>query len=218
MNKDLENLLLHYEGSLYDLCYKILEESEDLENDFDYICRNLTKVLREKTAHTYKYINEDEHALLRKIYEEKIDGILSEVINKTNYGLIDLNDFYKTLLGSLKENFTSQKELTIALEKIFNDKRIPFVYLGEPLTMSQSVYKDKVTKNMDSIKKLIYALHTDYSQKTEIASILLNIIEDSEDYEDRVVVFSQLISIIQRTTIVNTLKKSILEDTESPEQ
>lgn len=218
MNKDLENLLLHYEGSLYDLCYKILEESEDLENDFDYICRNLTKVLREKTAHTYKYINKDEHALLRKIYEEKIDGILSEVINKTNYGLIDLNDFYKTLLGSLKENFTSQKELTIALEKIFNDKRIPFVYLGEPLTMSQSVYKDKVTKNMDSIKKLIYALHTDYSQKTEIASILLNIIENSEDYEDRVVVFSQLISIIQRTTIVNTLKKSILEDTESPEQ
>lgn len=214
MKEKIAELVLHYNGELYNLCYKIIEESEDLKRDFEYICKNLVRTPKEKTIHIDNYINKDEREFIWKIYGRKVEGILSEIVNKANYGVLKPECFYQELLDSLQRSFTEKKELAVAFERVLRDSRIPFEYLGKSLIMDQSVYREKIEKNKKSIEKLLYALRIEYSQKTEQASVLLNIIEGIEDYNDKVVVFSQLIDVLQRAGIVNVLKKTLVEDIE----
>lgn len=218
MREKIDELIFHYNGELYNLCYKIIEESEDLEKDFEYTCKNLLKTPEKKTIHIDTYIDKDDRDLIWKIYEGKVEGILSEIVNKANYGIIKPEFFYKELINDLQKNFFDKKELAVAFERILRDSRIPFEYLGKTLTMDQDIYKKKIKKNKESIKKIMYALRIEYSQKTEQASVLLNIIEGIDDYDDKVVVFSQLIDIIQRTGIANVLKKAIAGGIENPDE
>lgn len=218
MKEKITELVLHYNGELYNFCYKIIEESEDLEKDFEYICKNLLRTPEEKTIPINVYINKEERDLIWKIYEGKIEGILSEIVNKANYGLLKPECFYSELLDSLQKNFTEKKELAVAFERILRDSRIPFEYLGKSLMMEQNIYKEKVKKNKKSIDKILYALRIEYSQKTEQASVLLNIIDGIEEYDDKVVVFSQLIDAIQRVGIANVLKNTIVEGIEASDE
>lgn len=218
MREKIDELIFHYNGELYNLCYKIIEESEDLEKDFEYTCKNLLKTPEKKTIHIDTYIDKDDRDLIWKIYEGKVEGILSEIVNKANYGIIKPEFFYKELINDLQKNFFDKKELAVAFERILRDSRIPFEYLGKTLTMDQDIYKKKIKKNKESIKKIMYALRIEYSQKTEQASVLLNIIEGIDGYDDKVVVFSQLIDIIQRTGIANVLKKAIAGGIENPDE
>lgn len=85
------------------------------------------------------------------------------------------------------------------------------MYLGKPLTMGQKDYKEYIEKNEANIKKLIYILKASYSQKTEEASVLLNFLESIENYNDRVVVFAQMIDILKRGGMAGILKDLIMK-------
>ena len=206
MKSGLDELVMHFDGEIYNLCYKIIDESKDLEMDFRYLCENLIELPHEKTIAINTYISDEEYEFIRKIYDAKIEGILSEVINKVNYGMIQQDKFYSELYKNLIDNFKDKKQLADAFERILSDSRIPFVYLGKPLTMNQNDYKKYMEENEDNIEKLIYILKTDYSQKTEEASIVLNFIESIEGYENKVVVFSQLIDLLKRGGMASILK------------
>ena len=41
MKSGLDELVMHFDGEIYNLCYKIIDESKDLEMDFRYLCENL---------------------------------------------------------------------------------------------------------------------------------------------------------------------------------
>lgn len=209
MKNNLDELIKHFDGKICDLCYKIIEESEQLEKDFQYLCENLVELPKEKTIKIDTYFSEEEYELIRKIYDGKIEGILSEVISKVNYGIIEQENFYSELYKNLVENFEEKKKLAIAFERILSDYRIPFVYLGKPLTMSQKDYEDYIEKNDENLRRLIYILKMNYRQKTEEASVFLNFIESIEDYKDRVVVFSRLIDMFKKSGMIGSLKDLI---------
>ena len=209
-NGSVKQLITHFDGQLYNLCYKIVDESEDLQRDFQYIWKKKKKSPEEKTIKIDEYISEEEHELTLKIYNEKIEGILSEVINKVNYGIISPSNFYLELYNKLIENFKDKKQLAIAFERIIRDSRIPFVYLGRPLSMSGDDFKKCLEKNRDNINKIFYILKSGYSQKTEEASVLFNFIDSIKDYNDKVVVFASLIDILKNGGIANILKDILL--------
>lgn len=211
MKSSLDELILHFDGEIYNLCYKIIKESKQLENDFQYLCENLLELPQERTIKIDSYLTEEDYEFIRKIYDGRIEGILSEVINKVNYGVLEPNDFYSELYKKLKESFGENKELAVAFERVLSDSRIPFVYLGKPLTMGQKDYEEYIEKNKANINKLIYILKTSYSQKTEEASVLLNFLESIENYNDRVVVFAQMIDILKRGGMAGVLKDLIMK-------
>lgn len=210
MKSYLNDLILHFDGEIYNLCYKVINESKQLKDDFQYLCEHLVKLPQEKTIVIDTYLSGDEYDFIRKIYDARIEGILSEVINKVNYGVLEQDEFYSELYRKLIDSFKNKKELAVAFERVLSDSRIPFVYLGKPLTMSQKDYKNYIEKNESNIKKLIYILKTDYSQKTEEASILLNFLESIENYDDRVVVLAQMIDILKRGGMASVLKDLII--------
>ncbi|MCM1234238.1 MAG: hypothetical protein NC489_29390 [Ruminococcus flavefaciens] len=212
MKEGLEKLILHFDGEIYNLCYKIIIESRELEGDFKYLCENLVALPQERTIKIDAYISTEEREFIVKIYSNRIEGILSEVINKVNYGILDQNIFYSELYKNLMENFSDKKELAVAFELILRDSRIPFVFLGKPLTMNKEDYKEYIEKNEENINKLIYILRMNFSQKTEESSVLLNFIDSIEDYKDKVVVFAQLIDVLKRGGMAGILKDLIMRE------
>ena len=217
MKQDLYELIKHFDGKVYDLCYKIINESDDLEKDFQYLCENLLELPQEKEVTIKTYISEEEYELIRKIYDGRIEGILSEIINKVNYGILKQDQFYSELYQKLTQNFTNQKELAVAFERVVADTRIPFIYLGKPLSMKQKDYAEGIKRNEENIKKIIYILKTNYSQKTEEASMALNLLESIEDYTDRVIVMAQIIDLLKRGGIAGILKDLIAEKADKDE-
>ena len=217
MKQDLYELIKHFDGKVYDLCYKIINESDDLEKDFQYLCENLLELPQEKEVTIKTYISEEEYEFIRKIYDGRIEGILSEIINKVNYGILKQDQFYSELYQKLTQNFTNKKELAVAFERVVADTRIPFIYLGKPLSMKQKDYAEGIKRNEENIKKIIYILKTNYSQKTEEASMVLNLLESIEDYTDRVIVMAQIIDLLKRGGIAGILKDLIAEKADKDE-
>ena len=217
MKQDLYELIKHFDGKVYDLCYKIIDESDDLEKDFQYLCENLLELPQEKEVTIKTYISEEEYEFIRKIYDGRIEGILSEIINKVNYGILKQDQFYSELYQKLTQNFTNKKELAVAFERVVADTRIPFIYLGKPLSMKQKDYAEGIKRNEENIKKIIYILKTNYSQKTEEASMVLNLLESIEDYTDRVIVMAQIIDLLKRGGIAGILKDLITEKADKDE-
>ena len=201
MSNNLQELISHYDGELYNLLYKIVCESKDLPAEFQYVCEHLIKDETDKTISVPQEISESEYDTIINLYEDSIEGILNSVIKTAIYGIIDEKSFYEVLCKKYRATVETDKELAIALELALKDDRIPFVYLGRPLSMEQEEYKERVDNNRASIKKIRYALETDYSQKTEVASAILNVLESISDYEDRVVVLSQLVAIMSNAKI-----------------
>lgn len=211
MNKKIEQLIKNYDGEIYDLCYKIIVESEDFEKDFQYVCENFELKNKQKTIKIEEYFQETEIELMKKIYANVVDGLIAQNISKVNYGIVKPEQFYVMLWEDVCRNFKETKELAFALYWIVIDKRIPYIYIGTPLSMDDDEFKDISKANKDNIKKIEYVLRAGYLQRTEEASMLLKIITDIENYRDQVVVFTYLISFLQETREKSQLLTDLLK-------
>lgn len=211
MNKKIEQLIKNYDGEIYDLCYKLIVESGDFKNDFQYVCENIELKNEQKTNKIEEYFQETEIELLKKIYANVVDGLITQNISKANYGIVKPEQFYTMLWEDVCRNFKEIKELAFALYWIVIDKRIPYVYIGTPLSMDNDEFKEISKANIDSIEKIKYVLRAGYSQRTEEASILLKVITDIPNYKDQVVVFTYLISFLQETREKNKILTDLLE-------
>jgi hypothetical protein len=128
------------------------------------------------------------------VFGDVVDGLLSSNIKKCNLGLIEEKDFYCALWNSICTNFSGIDEKAFAFYYILIDKNIPYQYLGKPITMSNSRFKELTEKNRDSLDKIKYITISGYAQRTERASLLLNCLEQIEDYDSKVVVLAHALS------------------------
>ncbi len=85
------------------------------------------------------------------------------------------------------------------------DPTIPYQYLGKPISMSNERFKELVEKNKDSIDKVKYIAKSQYSQRTEDASLLLNCLDKIGDFESKTVVLAQAIEILSRFRTLRAL-------------
>ena len=65
MKNNLNELIMHFDGEIYNLCYKIINESKQLEDDFQYLCENLLKLPQEKSIEIDTYLTEEEYMFIR---------------------------------------------------------------------------------------------------------------------------------------------------------
>lgn len=194
--EELKNLLNNFNGEVYNLCYEILVSSDNQVEAFEYVCKNLLKYPKNGTIQIKEYFSEIEFQEYESIYGDTVKGLLNTNIKKCNLGLIAVQDFYKTLWESYCSIFQTDKDRAFAFCYTVCSKAIPFQYLGKPLSMSNELFRTLIEKNKESIDKIKYIARSGYSQKTERASLLLNCINEIEDFDSKVVVLSQALLIL----------------------
>lgn len=194
----IKELINNFDGKIYDLCYELLNERE-IAAVFEYVCKNFSKRLKEKNTIIDSHFTDTEIEEFESVYGDVVNGLLNTTIKKCNFGIIDPNDFYNSLWASYCTNFTSQKELAFAFYYTLIDQTIPYQYLGKPISMSNDRFKEIIEKNEESIEKVKYILKSQYSQRTEDASLLLNCLDAIDDFESKTVVLAQAIMLFNRS-------------------
>ena len=193
----VKELVDSFNGEIYDLCYELLDGANDA-TIFEFVCNYFCERAKEKRITIKSYISDSEIEEFESVYGDIVNGLLNTTIKKCNYGIINHTEFYRSLWASYCVNIKKKKELAFAFYYTLIDPTIPYQYLGKPISMSNERFKEIVEKNKDSIDKVKYIAKSQYSQRTEDASLLLNCLDKISDFESKTVVLAQAIVILSR--------------------
>lgn len=223
--EEIKNLMDNFKGETYDFCFEILKRYGERPEIFEYVCKNYKRKPKNGTIPVDQYFSKTEIDEYKSVYGDTVNGLLNSNIKKCNFGLIEPNNFYTSLWDSFCANFASLKERAFAFYYTIIDATIPYQYLGKPISMSNERFKEIIDKNEASINKIKYIAKSGYTQRTEEASLLLNCLEELEDFESKVVVLAQGMSLLNKPSVarhldLDTLIKQIdkkIEELESQE-
>lgn len=189
--EDVLKLIKQYDGEIYDLCYKILKENEQHIEVFQYVCENLLEKPENPQIKIDRYFTKEELDEYESMYGDIVNALIGSTIKKCDYGIVKPEDFYKNLWEGYSANLSSLKELAFAFYYTIIDKKIPYIFIGKPLSMEQTKYKEVIKRNQDYLKKIEYIFNLPYKQKTETASLILQCIDNVDDYEGKVIVLAR---------------------------
>lgn len=142
----------------------------------------------------------------KETYLEKLDAI-KDTINTILGNLIkekfDVSDFYKKLWDEITRRtiFATDLDTVAAIIYLCNSDRIPYYKLDDGLKMENEDFVDIVRSNLEPFKKMIFILNVGFEQRTEIASLLLKVLDDVKDYKAKVVLFANLIGYCARRAV-----------------
>lgn len=193
--EEILKLIKQYDGEVYNLCYKLLNENEQQAEVFQYVCENLLEKPETPAIRIDEYFSKDEIEEYKSMYGDMVDGFIESTIKRCDYGSIKPEDFYKTLWNSYSATMPSLKELAFAFYYTVIDRKIPYIFIGKPLSMEADRYKEILKNSEDYIKKIDYIFRLSYKQKTEIASLVLQCIDDIDDYDTKVVMLARVLDL-----------------------
>ena len=134
-------------------------------------------------------------------YKKLVDGIIG-FYSTQGYE----EDIYYEKLWSVLCNVVADAEgieKGIALYSVLLNRRTPYYYLGKGTRMSDEQYRAISSELSEPLSKMLYALSLDFSQKTELASLILSMLQGIESEEKQLVFLSQMISTIKQPGIIS---------------
>lgn len=184
---DKWDIIYNFKGEIYDLCYELLRDAESEVEVFQYVCENLTSLPEDGQIEIEKRFSEDEINELRAAYGDIVDGLIKSTIKRCDYGMVQENMFYEILWTSYGAHFVTLEEKAFAFYYTIIDKRIPYMYIGKPLSMDQKRFMEIQEENEKLLDKIGYIFSSSYTQKTEVASLVLQCLDKVEDFEIKVI-------------------------------
>lgn len=195
--QELEKFLQTCSGHLLDICYSLYKI---LDSHKDYAALGLRFFLTR-----YEDIDTDKSRPVNPVFKvaqlESLEKTYGDVINK----FIDdkakirmpIDKFYVLLWDEIQNGgkFTSEEERAYAIYLALRNPRIPYFDLEDGLQMSDEVYANIYRENIESVQKIRYILATRFNQKTQRASLLLNVL-DTISNESKAVVFNSIIKYV----------------------
>ena len=203
--KEIKNIIENFEGNIYDLCYELLNNHENHSKIFEYVCLNLLELPKNPSLQIKQYFTDDEINEYRLLYGDLINGLIRSTIKRCDYGTLQPEEFYSNLWESFCVNLSSLKEKAFAFYYTVLDKRIPYIYIGKPMSMEQSRYEKYIKENEEILNKIAYIFKSAYSQKTEIASLILQCLECIDDFDIKVIALIRAMELYASKRKVNNV-------------
>lgn len=152
-------------------------------------------------------ISDEEQRKYMMRYGNLVDTRVEE-LQKQN---LSEKDFYAQLWAFICESpaLPNEKARIIALFDCAIDKRLPYFKLDRDrvLSMENEEYQDICTQiGDDAFAKLEFILNGDFDQKTEQASLVIQMMDKMQDYTQRCVFLTRIISHYKRELLRMRLK------------
>ena len=193
----IDNILTTSKSDLLNLSwyvYGMIKSSDTPEIELRYFYETYYDSIDSSEENILEtHFSEEDSKHLEVQFGKLIDAMLD---NTQSRNLPD-NEFYATLWNQIINcsYFITDDQRAFALYYIWIDKRIPYYHLSDGMHMSNEAYRKNTEELIDEIKKMRYILNASYlSQKTERASLVLDILEKVNTKEKQVVLLSQLIA------------------------
>lgn len=209
------NTMRTLSGETVNVCgeiYEILKKEKNHESElFQFFCEALEGIKSSEVAEAQQRFTEGEIVDYTKSYGKIIDGILEKLFLKKP----DKEAFYRELWEkiTLKELFEDEKAQIFALYYVWIDVRIPYFELPDTVQLEELEYQSIIDKLRSKIQEARFILFSDFKQWTEVSYLLLKLMEDMEDMNERTVFLGCIMQIRDRMLLQARLQKTI-EETE----
>lgn len=155
-------------------------------------------------------INKEEEHILKNRYSRMVNAYIEVLIERNLPEVYFYNELWRYITDS--NVFSDAKGSIIALYMCALDKRLPYYALDK----SRAVKMDQETYMMyldiignDTFAKMEYILNGDWKQKTEQASMLLELLEKYDDVNTKTVFLSRIIS--HYTSEMHKIQRAIMQ-------
>lgn len=174
----------------------ICTQEENQSQLLQYISEIWGTVKSSKEIVVPERINKAKYNELELLYGSLVDGALNSYIRKGMIEGWERPQFYEYLWKFISDNImlNTIEEKAFALYYILIDVRTPYYKVGTGLKMSADDFSNIQDEIFEAFREFRFIIALDHSQKTEEASLVLNIINRMETEEQKVVLLARIIS------------------------
>lgn len=195
MNEKIDEILKTYAGDDTDLCYyifNILKQTERPGSGLKYFMEKIRTRNSDATYVLEKKFSINELQQLDSIYAKYTNELLTAVVNKAHLANWSVDKFYNVLWEKLDTDilFEDDKTKSFVLFKLAQNSLMPYIEIESPLSMDDEKFSDILERNKDTIIKIRHILALNFTQKTEVASLILKEIQKNELYEEQCVILA----------------------------
>lgn len=187
-------------GNYSDICAKYYFDFLKNETDISVAAEKLSYLLKWDYSSTKEntidvLYSQEEYTTALKKSSEIIEKIVDNMINNN----IDEIVFYETLWKTISEKvlFPTDIDCIGAIIFLFAYPKIPYFQLEEGLKMEDEAFQLKSIEMVRQIQKAIYILNRGYEQKTEVASQLIKIILELDDFDKQTVFLANIFGLLE---------------------
>ncbi len=128
-------------------------------------------------------------------YSRLIKGIIDYLSNKG----YEENEYYNKLwdfvYNAVKDASDVEKGLSLYL--ITKDERTPYIQIPKGISMNNIQYSEMIDELDEQIKKIKFIMQLIVPQKTETASMILDVLDELDTKEEKAVLLSCVISMVK---------------------
>lgn len=185
-----------YKKSIFDFCanyYKIFLncdcDSQSKLNNFKDLLKWRKK--SDESLEVSPTFTEDEYKGATQKILEFIQNIIKNLIAEN----LDEEVFYEELYNKIFDNvlFPNDLEKICAITILVIDQRIPYFKLSQAMQMNNERFIEISSLISEDIDKAFFILSYGYEQKTEVASLLYELINNQQNDEQKIILLSNIL-------------------------
>ncbi len=180
---------------------QILELILDQENGIQskliqYVCELWATVKSSKEIDVPEIISKAKYERMESLYGEAVDATLQAYTRKGLMEGWNREQFYQHLWEFISTNimWSSMEEKAFALYYIAIDARTPYYNVGTGLKMSGDDYSKIQDEIFEAIREFRFIIALNFPQRTEEASLILNVLNRMNTEEQKIVLLSRIIA------------------------
>lgn len=208
---DMFELLSNAKGEIFDICAEIYHRillSKEQEQMFRAFLEKGPDIESNNSKDVDAYFTASKIQTLKRSCEDLVEGILNKLM------LLNLSeeDFYNKLWSSVQNDsiFSTEEEKIYALYSIYCDRCIPYFQLENGIKMSNEDFAAIREELNEDIKKAVYILNSKLDQKTEVASLIIKLLNSYDSIEKQSVLLANILYAKKEIEISEAIIKKIM--------
>lgn len=189
---------VNFAYELYDIILQ--QEEKNRSALFQFICELWGTVSSSEEIEAPIIINQSQYDQLELLYGEIVNATLSSYIKLAQLKAWTREEFYSNFWKAINSNplWENKEEKAFVLYYVFIDVRTPYFNIGSGLKMNNDDISHIQDEIFEAIREFQFIVSIDYSQKTEKASLILNLIDRMNTNEQKVVLIARIITYYEQ--------------------
>ena len=137
------------------------------------------------------------------LYSKYINMFLKTLMEKAHLANWGKTKFYEYLWNSLNTDLILEddKVRSFAMLRYAQSDLMPYIEVGKPLSMNDEEFSKILRANMRVVNKIKHIVALNYSQKTEVASLILNEVMSVKTEKERAVILAIALDIVTQSKL-----------------
>ena len=206
VTKDIMDIIKTYAGEDIDLCFYILQVLKEKDNSAAGLMDFFENIGLQKSNSSFilpKVIGNEELAKMDSLYSKYINMFLKTLMEKAHLENWNKTKFYEYLWNSLNTDLILEDDRvrSFAMLRYAQNDLMPYIEVGKPLSMNDEEFSKILTENRSVVNKIKHIVALNYSQKTEVASLILNEVMSVKTEKERAVILAITLDIVTQSKL-----------------